>query len=243
MRTWQPERATAWVAAVLVFVLALYWQTTYSMVKIWRDSGTYSHGFLIVPVFLWLVWERRVALSRLAIRPSWPWFLGLAALGTIWLFGDLAAANAPAQFALVAMVPVAVATVLGTAWVRVLAFPLTFLLFAVPFGDALVPYLTDRTADFTVAALKLSGVPTHREGNNFSIPSGDWSVIEACSGIRYVFACLTVATLYAWSIYRSPSRRLIFIVVALVIALVANWLRAYLTVLVAHHSDNRFGTG
>jgi EpsI family protein len=94
-----------------------------------------------------------------------------------------------------------------------------------------------------VAALKLSGVPVYREGNSFSIPSGDWSVIEACSGIRYLFACLTVATLYAWTIYRTNTRRILFVTGAFVIAIVANWLRAYLTVLVAHFSGNRLGTG
>jgi exosortase A len=179
----------------------------------------------------------------LPIRPSWLALFGLAVKGLVWLIGDAASANVLTQFAVVAMMPFALATVLGTLWVRALAFPLLFLFFAVPFGDALVPYLTDWTADFAVAALKLSGVPVYREGNSFSIPSGDWSVIEACSGIRYLFACLTVATLYAWTIYRTNTRRILFVTGAFVIAIVANWLRAYLTVLVAHFSGNRLGTG
>jgi exosortase A len=243
VRTSRPELSVAWVAAVVVLVLAIYWHTAWSMVETWRDSATYSHQFLIVPAVLWMVWDRRVVLSHLPIRPSWIGLLGLVALGLGWLVGDLASANAPAQFAVVAMVPTALATVLGAAWVRALAFPLVFLFFAVPLGDALVPYLTDWTADFAVAALKLSGVPVYREGNNFSIPSGDWSVIDACSGIRYLFACFTVATLYAWIIYRATTRRLLFVAGAVVIAIFANWVRAYLTVLVAHLSDNRFGTG
>jgi len=242
-RTRHPERSVAWVVAVLVVVLAVFWQTAWSMVDLWRASGTYSHGFLIPPAFVWLVWQRRLTLSCLPIRPFWPGLFALAGLGLLWLVGNLASANAPTQFALVAMVPAVVATVLGTPWVRALGFPLIFLFFAVPVGDSLVPYMMDWTADFTVASLKLSGVPVYREGNHFSIPSGDWSVVETCSGIRYVFACLTVATLYAWTVYRSTARRLLFVGAALAIAVVANWIRAYGIVMVAHLSDNRLATG
>src|SRR5213076_217780 len=105
----------------------------------------------------------------------------------------------PAHFAVVAMVPAAVAALLGTAWLRALAFPLAFLFFAVPFGEAWIPTMMQWTADFTVAALRLSGVPVFREGMYFSIPSGEWSVIETCSGIAYMSACFMIATLFAWT--------------------------------------------
>jgi exosortase A len=242
-RTWQPERSVGWIVALLVFVLMVFWQTTGSMVNLWRSSGTYSHGFLILPAFVWLVWQRRLTLSSLPVQPFWPGLFALTGLGCLWLMGHLASFNAPTQFALVAMVPAVVATVLGVAWVRALAFPLMFLFFAVPVGDSLVPYMMDWTADFTVASLRLSGVPVYREGNYLSIPSGDWSVVEACSGIRYVFACFTVATLYAWTTYRATARRLLFVVAALAIAVVANWVRAYVIVMVGHLSDNRVATG
>ena len=240
---WQAEWSLAWVVGVLVAVLAVYWRTTLSTVDVWSNSTTYSHGFLILPVFLWLVWKRRFALSQLPIRPYWVGLLGLAAMGLVWLVGDLAAAAQPSQFAVVAMVPVAVATVLGAGWVRALAFPFVFLFFAVPFGDSLIPPMMNWTADFIVVALRLSGVPVYHEGNYFSIPSGDWSVIEACSGIRYVFACFTVSTLYAWIVYRGIARRLLFIGGALAIVVVANWIRAYAIVMLAHLSNNGLATG
>ncbi|TNY03004.1 archaeosortase/exosortase family protein, partial [Escherichia coli] len=69
---------------------------------------------------------------------------------------------------------------------RRIAFPLGFLFFAVPFGDFLTPWLMERTADFTVVALRASGIPVFREGLEFIIPSGSWSVVQACSGIRYL---------------------------------------------------------
>ncbi len=231
------------VAAILAGVLAIYAQTSVSMVDAWRESTTYSHGFLILPIFLWLVWERRSTLARLPMQPWWPGLLAISAIGSIWLTSRLAFAAEPSQIALVALVPAVVATLLGRAWVCALAFPFAFLFFAVPFGDSLIPPMIDWTADFVVAALRLCGVPVHRDGNDFSIPSGDWSVVDACSGIRYVFACLTVSSLYAWTMYRGIRRRLVFICAALATVVVANWLRAFAIVMLAHFSDNKLALG
>ena len=83
-----------------------------------------------------------------------------------------------------------------------MAFPLFFLLLAVPFGEAFLPYLMSWTADFTVAALLLTGIPVYREGTFFALPSGQWSVVEACSGLRYLIASITIGTLYAYLTYQ-----------------------------------------
>jgi exosortase A len=167
----------------------------------------------------------------------------LAAIGAAWTASHWMAMALPSQVAMVAMVPVVIAAVFGIAWVRALLFPLAFLFFAVPFGESLVPVLMDWTADFTVAALKLSGVPVYRDGLHFDIPSGKWSVVDSCSGIRYLFACVSVSALYSWTIYRGTTRRLLFVGFAIVIAIVANWVRAYAIVMLGHLSNNQIATG
>ena len=75
------------------------------------------------------------------------------------------------------------------------------------------------------------------------IPSGHWSVVEACSGIRYLIASFMVGTLFAYINYRGAGRRAIFGAVALVVPLVANWLRAYMIVMIGHLSGNELATG
>jgi EpsI family protein len=122
-------------------------------------------------------------------------------------------------------------------------FPLAFLLFAVPFGEFLMPRLMQWTADFTVMGLRFSGVPVYREGLWFVIPSGSWSVVEACSGMRYLIASSMLGTLFAYLTYRTLRRRLIFIGVSLAAPIVANWLRAYLIVMLGHFSGNTLATG
>ena len=198
-----PRAAVLGVGLCVAVVLAVFWPTTVSIVETWWRSATYQHCFFVIPIFMWLVWGQRNRLAATPAAPYWPGLLLACGCGLIWLTGVLAVTNAISQLALVGMTVVAVLTVFGLAWAKVLWFPLLFLFFAVPFGDALVPSMTNWTADFTVLALRATGVPIFREGNQFVIPSGSWSVVEACSGIKFLIASLMVGTLYAWLMYRS----------------------------------------
>lgn len=235
----RPAQAVLGVAACLVAVLLVFWPTTWSMVEIWRRNDTFQHCFVVIPISLWLIWGQRDRLAATSAAPLWPGLLLVVALGAAYLLGALSGAQIISQFAVVAMVGAVVLTVFGTARARVVAFPLFFLLFAVPFGEAIVPRLMDWTADVTIFALRLSGVPVYREGVHFVIPSGSWSVIAACSGVKFLIASLMAGTLYAYLIYRSWSRRLAFVAVSLTMPIFANWLRAYLVVMIGHLSNNR----
>lgn len=233
------------VAAALVSLglIAAFWPTAQSIEAIWRRSETYAHGYVVVPIVLWLVWRERDALARLPVRPFWPALALVAAAGFAWMLGSLAGVLGLEHFALLFMVLGGIVAVVGLPIARAIAFPLAFLFFAVPVGEFLVPMLIDRTADATVAALRLTGVPVFREGNHFAIPSGRWSVVEACSGIRYLLASLMAGTLYAYLTYRSLRRRFLFIGVSIVVPIIANWLRAYMIVMIGHLSGNTLAVG
>jgi exosortase len=97
--------------------------------------------------------------------------------------------------------------------------------------------------DFTVLALQATGIPVYREGNQFTIPSGNWSVVEACSGVRYLLASFMVGTLFGYLTYRSTRRRWIFAAISIAVPIFANWVRAYLIVLLGHLSGNKLAVG
>jgi EpsI family protein len=159
------------------------------------------------------------------------------------MVGDLLSINVVQQFALVCLLALSVPLLLGWAITRLLVFPLTFLFLAVPVGQSLTPHLMDWTADFTVMALRASGIPVYRDGLYFVIPSGAWSVVEACSGVRYLMAMVTVGTLFAYLHFRSWRYRALMIGLSVFVPLVANWLRAYAVVVIGHLSGNEYGTG
>jgi exosortase A len=231
------------LALLLVALFLLYRDTWAGMVGIWMRSDTFAHAFLVPPIALWLAWRRRAHLAGLVPRAQPLWLLPLAAAGAFWLPGEMAGVNALTQLMVTAMLVCAVVAVLGTRVARELTFPLGFLFFMVPIGEFLLPTFMNWTADFTIGALRLSGVPVYREGLNFVIPSGSWSVVEACSGIRYLIASFMVGTLFAYLNFSSQRRRLLFCVVAIVVPVVANWLRAYMIVMLGHLSGNKLAVG
>jgi exosortase A len=228
---------------VLVILTALFWPTLYSMIEIWDRSETFTHGYLIFPISAWLMWRKREELSRVQPRPDLRGLILLAGAGAGWLLADAGSVNVVAQYAFIAMLIATVWTLLGWTFVWAAFFPLMFLLFAVPMGEFLIPHLIEFTADFTVAALQITGIPVYREGTHFSIPSGNWSVIEECSGIRYLIASATLGSLYAYLTYRSWNRRLLFTLAAIVAPILANGGRAYMIVMIAHLSDMKLATG
>jgi exosortase A len=231
------------VALAVLGLLALYWQTAASIVAIWWRSETFAHGFVVVPICLWLAWRRRDELAQIPARPWWPGLGAVFISGALWFVMSKAGVLGVKQFALAFMVQASIVTVLGLRMSRVLLFPLAFLLFAIPAGEFLVPTLMDWTADFTVAAIRGSGVPVYREANHFTLPTGSWSIVDACSGVRYLIASVMVGTIYAALSYRSARRRAAFLAASILVPIIANWLRAYGIVMIGHLSDNRLAVG
>jgi len=231
------------LATAVLAILLIHLDTATSLVEIWRRSDTFAHGWVVVPISLWLIWRRRDTLAVIEFEPCYLGIAVIALAGFGWLLATLASVASVAQFSLVLTLQGTVLVVIGWKATKRIAFPLAFLLFAVPVGEFLVPQLMDWTASVTVTAVQLSGVPVYREGNYFVLPTGEWSVVEACSGIRYLAASVMTGTLYAYLTYRSTRRRLAFIALSIAMPIVANWARAYLIVMLGHLSSGRLAGG
>jgi exosortase A len=235
--------ATALTITAVTALLLLFHQTTQSTIAIWERSETFAHGYLIFPISAYLIWSRRQEIALLTPQPDLRALPLLLLFGFGWLLAYLGRVLVVQQYALVAMIPMLVWTILGPRVTRAIMFPLGFLFFAVPMGEFLIPPMMNFTADFTVTMLQITGIPVYREGTFFTIPSGQWSVVEGCSGLRYLIASVTLGCLYAYLTYRSTKRRIIFTIMALIVPVIANGLRAYMIVMIAHLSDMKLALG
>jgi exosortase A len=239
--TWAPSLIA--MAAGLLVVLGMFSGTWQAMARVWMVSETFGHGVLVAPISLWLVWRQREQLAQIQPRASW-WGILLLALSCFgWLVAELAGINVVAQAAVTAMIPSLVLAICGWTVVWSIVFPLAFLFFMVPAGEALNPPLMEGTADAVVWAVGASGIPIFRDGLHFALPTGQWSVVEACSGLRYVLASAVLGSLFAYLNFTSFRKRAIFFASTMLLALVGNWMRAYLIVLVGHFSQMKYGTG
>jgi exosortase A len=235
---------TRWALGIgLAALLVVFAPTWIAMAKVWANSETYGHGMAVAPIAVWLVWRQRTQLAALTPSVSWVGVAGLAVCCVGWLAAELAGINVVTQFAFTGMIVCLVLALTGWSVAKAMAFPLLFLFFMVPAGEVFNPPLMDGTANATVWALQFSGIPVYREGMNFALPTGRWSVVEACSGLRYVLAAAMLGALFAYLNFARWTQRVIFFGVSILVAVVANWMRAYLIVLMGHFSNMKWGVG
>ncbi|WP_297484971.1 exosortase A [Ferrovum sp.] len=238
---WQRPLATS--AAMALLLLLWFHPVVRFTVQTWLGNETYLHGGLIPFLSLWLIWREREALKNIPPSVSRLALVGFALCALAWELGKVSNAMVIQQFSLVGMIVCATWSQIGNAAFRQLLFPLLFLFLAVPFGESLIPPLMDFTADFATAAIRLTGIPVYREGNFLTLPTGNWSVVEACSGLRYLIASLTLGVLFAHLAYRHWPRKLLFLLASLVVPVAANGVRAYLIILIGHLSGMRLAVG
>lgn len=221
----------------------LFWDAARAMVHTWINTTAYNHGFLIAPICLYLAWERRAELRKLAPRPSLWGLAAIAAWALAWLVADFAQVASGEQLALVGMIQSLVLAVWGWRVVRALMFPILFLFAAVPMGESLIPPLQDVTAWFAVKLLELVGVPIYIEGLYLTIPNGRFHVAEACAGIRFLIAMLTLSLLFSYLFLRAWWRRILFVMLGIAIPIIANGFRAFGIVYIGYISDMTVAVG
>lgn len=246
LTTSRPISAAGWLSLIAVYVvvtLILFWGTAESIVSIWMRSQTFAHGFLVVPITLWLVWRKRHELARISPRPELWVLLLTAGGGAVWSLANVIDVQIVQQLALVGILITGIWALVGTQIVRTIMFPLGFLFAAVPMGEGLIMPLTNLTANSAEFLIRATGVPLLREGNFLTLPTGKWSVVEACSGIRYLIASVTLGLVYAYLAYQRWWKRALFVAAAVMVPIAANSLRAYGVIMIGHLSDMKYGVG
>ncbi len=232
--------ASALFLAGLAALVGLFWETAASAVRTWTSSDSYNYCFLVIPICAYLVWRRREVFTRLAPRPSL-WGIAAAALmAVVWKLGEVSALLVIQQLALIGMTQALFLAVMGPRVTRALAFPLLYLYFAVPFGSFLIAPLQETTAHIIVRLLQISGVPVYLDGLLIHIPAGSFHIAEACAGARFLFTSVAIGVLAADLFYSRWDRRILFIILSALVPIVANGLRAFGIVMVAHLDSFEF---
>ncbi|MGK2911951.1 MAG: exosortase A [Sphingobium sp.] len=222
------------LGGVAAIILLLFAHDVADMATIWWMASTFQHCLFVPFLIGWLVQQRLPGLRQLTPQGWAPGLLWLGAGSIIWLLGDAAGVALFRHGGLVVMLQGAVMATLGPKVSRGLAFPLFYAFFMVPFGEEIVPTLQLVTAHLSMILLGLAGVPAHMEGVFITTPTGYFEVAEACSGAKFVIAMAAYGVLVANVCFRRWSRRIMFVVGALVLSILANGVRAFATILVAH---------
>lgn len=230
------------IIAISVWLL-VYYSSIIDMIGVWSNSKTYEHGFLIVPIALWLVWHEKERFNADAISSTWIPVVLLLLPSLLWLVGKTAGIALFEHVAAVFSLQLIIWAVIGNKLAKAFYFPIFYLFFCIPFGEELVPALQVITADISVLAVQLSGIPIYREGLFLSIPNGQFEVAEACSGIRFLISSIALGTLFAYMFFHKWWKILLFVGFSCLFPIIANGLRAYGIIIIGYLSDMKYATG
>lgn len=206
-----------------------------AMAHQWWNIDTYSHILLILPILAWLVWIRRDEVARVEAQGWWPGFLCCLLGLAICFVGRSADINLIAQLGVIVAFQGATCGILGLRVGLILAFPLAYMFFLVPFGDEIIPPLQYVTAEMATALTRFSGVETVADGIHIDTPAGLFIVAEECSGVKFLVAMVALGVLVAYSCFASWKRRMLFLLACVIVPIVANGIRAWATIFIAQY--------
>jgi exosortase A len=209
----------------LLLLSALFNKEVVAAVVTWDASTAYNHCFLVIPIALYLLWDRRFDLVGIAPRPAPAMLLLGVPLALVWLVAERLGIMEGRQLVAISFVELLFLAILGKRLWWAVAGPLLYLYFLVPFGEFLTPRLQDFTTWFIRHGLEILGIPAYIDGYIIEIPQGTFFVAEACAGLRFLIASIAFGCLYALMMYRSPLRRGLFILVSIIVPIIANGFR------------------
>ena len=231
---------TVSVGLLLVSAAWLYKDVVTRLVSDWYNDDNYSHGFLIVPLALFFAYERRQQFRSTPSRPMTASGLVVVAGSLLLLIaGTLGSEFFLTRVSLIGVLAGSVLFLLGPGHLRILAFPLSFLVLMIPvpailFNQIAFP-LQLVASRFGESVLAMAGVPVLREGNVIVLASTTLEVVEACSGIRSLVSLLTLGIVFGYFTDQRFGVRLVLALATVPIAIITNGLRVAGTGIAAHH--------
>lgn len=208
-----------------------------------------GHGPIIFAVVLWLVYRKRGELWALPSRPAL--FSGSLSLLLGLCMFVLGRSQAVQLLEVGALIPISAAMLLllkGAAALRLLWFPLFFMLFMVPLPATLVVAVTtplkSAVSAMASALLYQLGYPVGRSGVILTVGPYQLLVADACAGLNSMFTLEALGLLYMNIMnHKSALRNLTMALMIVPISFVANIVRVCILVLVTYHFGDEAGQG
>ncbi len=222
--------AVQWLAVIVLFAsfLLVYATTLPDMIGRWNNPD-FSHCFLVPWIAAYFAYALRYKLRSLRLRSSaWGWLVLLCS-GMLFLAGKLGSVETLVYISLWLSIVGMVVTVLGWQGARVLAFPLLLLGFMIPLPFFLNSLFTCKlkflASDLAASILEFTGKSVHRAGNIIDLPNMQLQVIDACSGLHYIYVLFLLGFIVGYLRHTRWSERLVVAAATIPLAVLANAMR------------------
>lgn len=204
------ESPAGWLlmlAGVLGLLMYAFRAGLITMVDWWENWEEYSHGYMIPMVALFLLWQRAPGLAQVPLRGSWGGFVLMLVAMLLWMLGELSAIYVVVQYAFLLALVGLIWALLGRQALKVWWAGLLYLVFMIPLPAFLFNALSAKLQLISSWAgaefLRHVGVSVFLEGNVIDLGGYKLQVVEACSGLRYLFPLMSFGFLIAY-VFRGP---------------------------------------
>jgi len=227
----------SWTLAVagglLLLFAALYSRTFASLASMWWGSDDYTHGFLVPVIALYIAWRKGCSLLSARAEPAMVSGIFLTALAAaVLMAGKLGSVVVLEELSIPLMIAGLVVLLAGPVYLRILWFPIAYLLFMVKmFGEGSEKFhwpFQILASNIGVWLLHAAGIPAYKEVQYIQLPNIMLEVASACSGLRFLVSIIAIGLPLAWLTQNSWVKRIGLVLFAITIAVLANGLRVAL---------------
>lgn len=213
----------------------------------WMVNEDFSHGVLIAPIAFYLIWEKRSKLAVMTPVPDWRGMVVMLAAIFLYIVGELGAELFTTRIAVIFLCIGAVWWLYGRQVLRELAFPLALLFLMLPLPGFIYRNLTFSlqilASKVSVELLNWAGYLAYREGNVIDMGFGQFQVVDACNGLRFIMPMLTLGVLFAFMRPQAWWKRAVLVVSTIPLAMTTNILRIVGTGILAKYFGNGVAEG
>ncbi|QJB55321.1 VPLPA-CTERM-specific exosortase XrtD [Pseudodesulfovibrio sp. zrk46] len=241
----QMIRLSGYLVAFVVWI-AVFWSDFGVLINEW-DQPDYSHCYLVLPIVAYLLWSERSKIARA--------MGGGISLGVVCLVFSFAAFYVGRLGSLKFFVYVSMWSslcglgllALGNRSARAMWMPILIGLFAIPFPPFITRLVSLKlrlvSSVISEKMLKVVGVPVYRDGNVIDLGAIQLQVVDACSGLRYLWPSILMALLIGWFFLSKPMRRLFLVLIAIPVTIFSNAFRIALTGVLSKYIDPSLAEG
>lgn len=194
----------AWVllAVSLAILGYAYIDAIEYMVNRWNGKEEYGYAYLIPVITAFLIWQRRFEIQKAGIEHSYAGLIIVAFGGFLLFLGNLATTYTLSQYSIVIVIMGLALTFLGWRAFKLAFAPLFLLFFMVPLPPFVFNTLSNQlqliSSEIGVAVIRMFGISVYLEGNVIDLGSYKLQVVEACSGLRYLFPLASLSFVAAY---------------------------------------------
>ena len=238
-----------WTLIVLsaLACVATFYPGLQFMVQTWGTVEEYSYGYFMPLVSAFLIWQRSDRLRTLDLKGSWSGFALVALALALGVIGNLSAIRLFSQYGfIIALFGIAVC-LLGWQGTRIIAVPLAILVFMIPMPQFLLRELSEQlqlvSSQIGVALLRVLDISVYLEGNVIDLGTYKLQVVEACSGLRYLFPLMVLGFLAAYMFRAALWKRVLVVASTVPLTILINSLRIALIGVTVEHWGGAMAEG